>query len=93
VSHQAQVPILVAAYFGGHYDGGFAYTRHPIITQEFHPGRGWVTTNYRKRVSVAWLRKLKAQGVTGVALTCDGRRADFTITEILRASRKGTGRG
>lgn len=57
---------------------------HPVIIQEFRPGRGWITTGFRKRVSGAWLRKLRREGVTHVALAAQGRRADFTVAELLK---------
>lgn len=54
------------------------------IAQTFSDGAGWQTwSRYRKTVTYAWVRKLRATGVTAVALT-DGRRvADFTISELL----------
>jgi hypothetical protein len=78
-NHHAQVPGIVADYFGQ-----AAREQHPTIAQTFTPGRGWVRTPQRKRVSVAWLRKIRHEGVTNVALDCAGRTADFTIAEILR---------
>jgi hypothetical protein len=82
-SHAAQVPPMVADYFG-------AGSPHPIIVQVFRPGdgvnAGWRTTGYRKRVSAACLRKFRRDdGVTHVLLDGGGRRADFSIDEILRA--------
>lgn len=93
-SHQAQVPQIVRDYFGPD-----CTTRegHPIIEQEFrlsNPDRAlpdlgygrrqWVTTGYRKRVSISWLRKLRAQGVTHVALRHGSRLADFSVAELIR---------
>jgi hypothetical protein len=72
---QAQIPPVVARYFG---EG-----THPIIVQEFLPGRGWRRTTYKKRVSAAWARKLKGSGITVIALSGDGRTADFRVDEIL----------
>lgn len=57
----------------------------PVIEQEFYPGVGWVTQRYQKRVSKAWLLKLRRAGVTSVALRLNGRLADFTVTELLRS--------
>lgn len=79
-SHQAQVPSLVADYFGE------AVREYPVITGQFTPGRGWVRPPIRKRISLAWLRRIRREGVTGVAVTCGGRSADFTVDEILRRS-------
>jgi hypothetical protein len=79
--YQAQVPGLVEEYFAAKPSG---MTDHPLIAGTFTPGRGWQCTGFRKRVSCAWLRKLKARGVTSVSLTCGGYQADFTIAEIIR---------
>lgn len=68
----------VSAYFGGQ--------EIPTITAEFRPGTGWVTMTYRKRVSRAWVRKLRARGVSHVALSLDGRTAEFSTDELLRAT-------
>jgi hypothetical protein len=67
---------LVASYFG---NDGYA-----IVAEEFYPDRGWVRQSYRKRVSRAWARKLRAAGVTVVALRAEGRLADFRIEELTR---------
>ena len=80
MTHQATVPARVAAYFGGPFDRD----DHPVIAQAFKPGRGWTRYPIRKRVSGSWLRKMRAEGYTEVALACRGRLADFTITEALR---------
>jgi hypothetical protein len=84
---QAQVPCLVQEYFGAKPSG---MTEHPRITQEFVPGTGWRDGGFvlGKRVSLSWLRKLRAQGVTVVALSCDSYTADFTIAEIIRYARR-----
>lgn len=57
----------------------------PTVAQVFYPdGRGWVPQRgYTKRVSASWLRKLRREGATAVALRCGARVADFTITEAL----------
>lgn len=76
-THQAQVPAVVAAYFG-------QQAAHPVITAAFHPGRGWISQrSFRKRVSLSWLRKLRAEGYVEVALSAGSRTADFRIAEIL----------
>lgn len=80
-SHRAQVPALIAGYFAAHHPG---VSDHPVITQEFTPGRGWVRQGFRKRVSVSWLRKLKAEGVTSIQVSAGGYSADFTVDEIIR---------
>lgn len=81
---QAQVPALIADYFGGTFYGN--PHRHPIIVQAFGPDRGWKKYPTRKRVSITWLRKMRADGYTGIAVTCDGRTADFTVAEVIRHS-------
>jgi hypothetical protein len=87
---QAQVPPAVAAYFGTDAygfplgEGIAANRRHPIIVQHFTPEKGWKRHPIRKRVSVSWLRKLRAEGVTDVALSSGGRTADFRVAELLR---------
>lgn len=82
MSHQAHVPGAIAAYFGS---GTLPpYDEHPLIGQTFRPGVGWRRYTFRKRVSTSWLRKLRAEGVTSVAIDYKGRRADFTIDEVLR---------
>jgi hypothetical protein len=78
---QAQVPRVVADYFGGMVDRG----RHPVIVEAFIPGKGWRRhRSFRKRVSVSWARKLRAEGVTHVALASGARVADFRIEEVVR---------
>jgi hypothetical protein len=57
---------------------------HPIVTHEFTPEKGWVRTNFRKRISPSWARKLKKEGVTAVTLTLNKRAADFLIVELVR---------
>jgi hypothetical protein len=103
MTHQATIPVLVHDYFATDHFSNFAIfgprnhrycDEHPIIVQVFYSDRGWRTTNYRKRVSCSWLRKLKAEGITHVGLVSGGRWtrsdriADFSITEILRAERR-----
>ena len=66
-----------------------AGTETPTIAQEFRRGNGWVRQIHRKKVSAAWLRKLRDEGVTHVALKFDGRLADFSIEELLASARKG----
>jgi hypothetical protein len=80
--HQAQVPARIAEYFGCGTLPGAA--EHPVIGQIFRPEVGWRRYTFRKRVSLSWLRKLRAQGVTSVAIDYHGRRADFTIDEVVR---------
>jgi hypothetical protein len=93
-THQAQVPAIVAAYFGAEA----VREQHPIVAGEFQAEpltiltdrgprtirQGWHRQTYRKRISVAWARKLKRDGVTRVALRCGGRLADFGLDEIVR---------
>lgn len=79
MSYQAQVPTKVADYFG---DKGI--TVHPIVAEEFRPGRGWVRSPMRKRISRSWARKLRSEGVTAVQLSALGVLADFQIEEVIR---------
>lgn len=79
MNRQAQVPGKIADYFGT-----AARTEHPVIAEAFAPGTGWTRYPIRKRVSLSWLRKMRREGVTSVAIACQGRLADFTIAEIIR---------
>jgi hypothetical protein len=80
--HRAHIPTVVADYYIRR-DG--AITQHPVVRQEFHPLRGWKTTNYRKRITVSWAQKLRMEGCTHVALDAgDGRLADFRLADIIR---------
>ena len=76
MSHSIEPIPVVAQYF----DDPQA---KPVIEQEYVPGRGWRDTGYNKRVSKAWLRKLRQEGVTSVALEYGGRVADFRVDELL----------
>jgi hypothetical protein len=62
----------------------FQTPRRVVVAETFAPGAGWKVWNrYRKTVTASWVRKLRQEGVTVVALT-DGRRvADFRIAELL----------
>lgn len=80
--HQAQVPAAVAAYFGISRHPG--YGDHPTVGQVFRPGRGWVHYPGRKRISGAYVRKARADGITHIAVDWHGRRADFRIEELTR---------
>ena len=82
MSHSIEPIPAVARYFGDS-------EATPIVTAEFTPGRGWRTTGYAKRISGAWARKLRSEGVTHVSLTEGGRSADFSIEEILRSVNHG----
>lgn len=85
MSHQARVPAMVADYFG--HD--VVRDDHPVIGMTFTPGKGWIRTrSTHKRVSLSWLRKLRAEGVTAVLLDCNGRAADFGVVEIIRHSER-----
>ena len=94
-SHQATVPQAAADYFSRwlpriDYPGfpptaqvaGYHY--HPVIDQVFTSDRGWVRYSFRKRISPTWARKLRAQGITRVALRVGDRVADFTIQELVK---------
>ena len=59
---------------------------NPVILEAFSD-RWRRQQTWRKRASISWLRKLKAQGVTHVAVeVAPGRGADFTVAELLKAS-------
>ena len=77
-SHSIAPIPMVARYFDGDP------REIPIITGEFKPPAGWYATSYKKRVSRAWLRKLKSEGVTHVRLSNGIRSADFSVDELLR---------
>lgn len=82
MTHQSMVPGLVADYFKcGTLPPPAEF---PVIAQTFRPGRGWTQYPGVKRVSLSWLRKLRREGVTSVAIGYQGRVADFTIAEIAR---------
>lgn len=70
----------------------FGTTESPVIRAEFRPDAGWYYTGWNKRVSASWLRKLRAEGVTGVsvAMRDEQRAADFSITELLASARRKT---
>jgi hypothetical protein len=89
-THRARVPAMIADYFRDYFP---AEATHPIITQAFHPDRGWKYYPINKRVSVSWLRKMRAEGYTAIAVS-DGRESgtarnvrrvvDFRIDSVLR---------
>jgi hypothetical protein len=84
-THQATEPSLVADYFGSLSETG---RQHALISQTFTQGKGWKDYPIRKRVSTSWLRRLRSEGVTHVALISRGRRADFSVEELLRGPRR-----
>jgi hypothetical protein len=80
-NHAAQVPGLIADYFHINPNGSDG---HPVIAEQFRPGHGWTSYPIRKRVTLAWLRKMKAEGATTITVRHDARVADFTIAEVTR---------
>lgn len=55
-----------------------------VVAETFTDGAGWKGwPRYRKEITLSWARKLRAAGVTHVQLTAAGRRADFSIAELL----------
>lgn len=80
-SRASRVPAAAVAYFGpvALYRGG-----HPLVEQVFRPGQGWRRHPLRKRVSGSEVRRLRADGVTVVALRSGSRLADFDIRELVR---------
>lgn len=89
-NHHAQVPPRAAAYFNRL--GVDLGENHPLIRQEFTPGKGWRPTGFTKRVSASWISKLRTRGVTHVQLTAAGHNADFRCAE-LTATTRGTENG
>jgi hypothetical protein len=83
IRRQIQPIPMVSRYFGTY---GVPGAEIPVIAQSFTPGKGWSRYPFRKRVSRAWLRKMKAEGVTSVALALNGRLADFRIAELLNST-------
>jgi len=63
-----------------------------VIAQQFTPGRGWQTHFEREPVSRAAVRALAARGATALALSHDGRLADFRVSELLQAAKRPTRR-
>jgi hypothetical protein len=78
--HSIQPIPIIDAYFGS--------MEIPIIVAEFIPEHGWVRQSYRKRISLAWARRLRGEGVTHVTLACVGREADFSLDEIISSARR-----
>ena len=79
-SYSARVPAVIGDYTRRHWHT----EEHPIVTAEFRDGVGWRTTGYRKRVSLAWVAKLRRQGVRYIAVSVGERSADFSVSEVLR---------
>lgn len=101
MSHTSTVPPVAARYFGPaadlewpivaqefHPDRGWRTNvgGDPILVEGRVVGHV-VGQQHRKRITMSWARKLRASGVTAVALLCGGRLADFTVGEILSAPR------
>ena len=80
--HDAKVPRAAADYFG--LDTEWPHRdNHPTVVEAFYPGKGWRRTPYnRKYVSGNYLRTLRAEGATFVALRQRYRTADFDIREV-----------
>lgn len=82
---QARPPAAVVQFYG---DFGNALIVQEYPRRRYTGSRGWVSTSYRKLISVSWARKLRAEGVTHVALVPvnDPHRppADFSLQEIIR---------
>lgn len=82
------MPPLTAEAFNARIADYFGAPR-VIVAQEFTPATGWVgRPRFRKTMTMSWARKLRADGVTHVALAAGRRRADFTIAELLRPPRQ-----
>lgn len=87
MSHQATTPDVVHEYFKARGVEHSTYQTHPLITEYFIPGKGWVRETGRQRVSYSKIRKLKKLGATTVQITAGGRSPDFSVAEILRKTR------
>jgi hypothetical protein len=86
-SHQAHEPQAAAEYFNRYGRVGWpdmGGRDHALIAETFIPGKGWKHYPIRKRISPSWARKMRAEGVTDVALVSAGHRADFRIAELTR---------
>ena len=70
----SEIPI-VTEYFGDE-------RAQPTVAQEFTPGRGWADTTNNERISGKLANSLRRNGVTAVALSYEGRLADFQIGEL-----------
>jgi hypothetical protein len=62
---------------------------NPVIVEEFRDR--WRRCGWRKRASYAWLRKLRREGVTHIAVDVGGRTADFTIAELTMTGLRACG--
>lgn len=92
MSHQSQVPALIAEYFK--ISTSPAYREFPLIAQTFRPSipgarqSGWKRVQGNKRVSLSAVRALRASGVSAIAVSLDGRTADFSCAEIIRYAQR-----
>lgn len=88
---QSQVPQVIADYFKRYMIGGehavLDSEAHPVIYQTFTPGKGWTRYPGRKRVSCSWVRKLRREGVTCIAVVSPywpNRVVDVTVAAVLK---------
>lgn len=101
MSHTSALPDAVVAYFGDAAQTQPVFVAQefrpnrgwitrigtdPIVVSGRIVGRV-AGAQYRKRITASWARKLRAEGVTAVALCCGNRTADFNLTEILKGQR------
>lgn len=84
MSHQASIPPLARRYFRADTRNGNV-REHPLVSEVFVEDIGWRRVPGRKRVSLNWLRSQRARGVTHVTLDYLDRRADFSISELVRS--------
>lgn len=83
--HSASVPKVVEEYFLRNHGINTRFlANHPIIAQSYVPGKGWKDYPFKKRISGAWARKMREEGVTVVALQVGRFTVDFQIKELLR---------
>jgi hypothetical protein len=72
-----QVIPKLADYFGSPHP-------IPIVEAGWHEESGtWVTSPLGRRISRSWLYEIRDWGFTRVRITRDGRRAEFSVEELL----------
>ena len=89
MSNSMKTPPAAAAYFGQHPLLAAGPTlghreAHPVIVAAYTPQKGWKRYGYNKRISGAWARKMRSEGITAVTLQVGEVRADFQVKELTR---------
>jgi hypothetical protein len=80
-AYHPRVPRRVAEYF--HISQDPPDRDHPVIGAVFTPAAGWAEYTERRLVTYRRVVALRAAGVISVALDWHGRRADFTVAELV----------